>query len=123
MEGYRVVTMDEAAALGDIFVTATGNVNVITHAHMLAMKDQSIVCNIGHFDSEIDVAGLRQYTWENIAASRSHHLPGRQAHHPAGRRPSSEPGLRHRSPVVRDERLVHQSRVIAQIELWQNPCH
>ena len=72
MEGYRVVTMDEAAALGDIFVTATGNVNVITHAHMLAMKDQSIVCNIGHFDSEIDVAGLRQYTWENIKPQVDH---------------------------------------------------
>ncbi len=60
MEGYRVVTMDEAAALADIFVTATGNLRVITHAHMLAMKHNAIVCNIGHFDSEIDVASLEQ---------------------------------------------------------------
>ncbi|RMG91318.1 MAG: adenosylhomocysteinase [Zetaproteobacteria bacterium] len=66
MEGYRVVTMDEAASLADIFVTATGNYHVITHEHMRAMKDQAIVCNIGHFDDEIDVASLRQYTWENI---------------------------------------------------------
>jgi len=66
MEGYRVVTMDEAAPLGDIFVTATGNEAVINHDHMAAMKHESIVCNIGHFDSEIDIAGLRQYPWENI---------------------------------------------------------
>ncbi len=59
MEGYRVVTMDEAASKGDIFVTATGNVDVITHAHMQQMKDQAIICNIGHFDSEIDIASLR----------------------------------------------------------------
>jgi len=72
MEGYRVVTMDEAAALGDIFVTATGNVNVINHDHMAAMKDQAIVCNIGHFDSEIDVASLRQYQWENIKPQVDH---------------------------------------------------
>jgi len=60
MEGYRVVTMEEAAPHANIFVTATGNVNVITHAHMQAMKNQAIVCNIGHFDSEIDIASLRQ---------------------------------------------------------------
>lgn len=66
MEGYRVVTMDEVAALGDIFVTCTGNVDVITHDHMKQMKDQAIVCNIGHFDSEIDIASLRQYRWINI---------------------------------------------------------
>ena len=66
MEGYRVVTMDEAAAQGDIFVTATGNINVITVKHMQQMKDLAIVCNIGHFDSEIDVAGLRQFKWVNI---------------------------------------------------------
>ena len=72
MEGYRVVTMDEAAALGDIFVTATGNVNVITHDHMKAMKHEAIVCNIGHFDSEIDIASLRQYTWENIKPQVDH---------------------------------------------------
>jgi len=66
MEGYRVVTMNDAASKGDIFVTATGNVDVITHEHMKQMKDQAIIANIGHFDSEIDVASLRQYPWENI---------------------------------------------------------
>ena len=72
MEGYRVMTMDEAAAHGDIFVTATGNEKVINHAHMKAMKDEAIVCNIGHFDSEIDVASLRKYTWENIKPQVDH---------------------------------------------------
>jgi len=72
MEGYRVVTMDEAAPLADIFVTATGNVDVITHDHMAAMKTQAIVCNIGHFDSEIDVAGLRKYQWDTIKPQVDH---------------------------------------------------
>ena len=72
MEGYRVVTMEDAAALGDIFVTTTGNVGVITHDHMKAMKNNTIVCNIGHFDSEIEVASLRQYTWENIKPQVDH---------------------------------------------------
>lgn len=72
MEGYRVVTMDEVADQGDIFVTATGNKNVITHDHMARMKNQAIVCNIGHFDSEIDVASLHQYTWENIKPQVDH---------------------------------------------------
>ncbi len=72
MEGYRVVTMDEAAAHGNIFVTATGNLNVITHAHMQKMQDQTIVCNIGHFDSEIEIASLRKYTWENIKPQVDH---------------------------------------------------
>ncbi len=72
MEGYRVVTMEEAAPLADIFVTATGNKDVITHDHMAAMKHEAIVCNIGHFDSEIDVAGLRQYPWENIKPQVDH---------------------------------------------------
>ncbi len=66
MEGYRVVLMDEVADQGDIFVTTTGNVGVITHEHMLQMKDESIVCNIGHFDSEIEVAKLRDYQWDNV---------------------------------------------------------
>lgn len=66
MEGYRVVTMEEAAPLADIFVTATGNYHIITHDHMLKMKNQAIVCNIGHFDSEIDIASLRQYQWLNV---------------------------------------------------------
>jgi adenosylhomocysteinase len=72
MEGYRVVTMDYAAEKADIFVTATGNFHVITHEHMRRMKDQAIVCNIGHFDNEIDVAGLKQYRWENIKPQVDH---------------------------------------------------
>ena len=72
MEGYRVVTMDEAAGIGDIFVTTTGNVHVITHDHMLAMKDEAIVCNIGHFDSEIDIASLDKYQWEEIKPQVDH---------------------------------------------------
>jgi len=59
MEGYRVVTMEEAAPIANIFVTATGNYHIITHAHLLAMRDQAIVCNIGHFDAEIEIASLR----------------------------------------------------------------
>jgi adenosylhomocysteinase len=72
MEGYRVVTMDYAAEHGDIFVTCTGNYHVITHEHMKKMKDQAIVCNIGHFDNEIEVAELKQYTWENIKPQVDH---------------------------------------------------
>jgi len=66
MEGYRVVRMDDACSQGDIFVTTTGNYHVITHDHMAAMKDQSIVCNIGHFDNEIDVVSLKKYEWDNV---------------------------------------------------------
>ncbi len=72
MEGFRVVTMDEACEHADIFVTATGNLNVITHDHMRRMKNQAIVCNIGHFDSEIEIAALRQYEWENIKPQVDH---------------------------------------------------
>jgi adenosylhomocysteinase len=72
MEGYRVVTMDYAADKGDIFVSATGNFHVITHDHMKRMKDQAIVCNIGHFDNEIEVAALKQYTWDNIKPQVDH---------------------------------------------------
>ncbi len=72
MEGFRVVTLDEACAQADLFVTATGNVNVITHDHMRRMKHQAIVCNIGHFDSEIDIASLKQYRWENIKPQVDH---------------------------------------------------
>jgi adenosylhomocysteinase len=72
MEGYRVVTMDYAADKADIFVTATGNFHVITHDHMKRMKDQAIVCNIGHFDNEIEVASLKQYAWENIKPQVDH---------------------------------------------------
>ncbi|MFC3050366.1 adenosylhomocysteinase [Kordiimonas pumila] len=66
MEGYEVTTLDDAAAIGDIFVTATGNKDVITLDHMRAMKDRAIVCNIGHFDSEIQIASLKNYTWEEV---------------------------------------------------------
>ncbi|MDD5057154.1 MAG: adenosylhomocysteinase [Sideroxydans sp.] len=72
MEGYRVVTMEYAAEFGDIFVTTTGNYHVITHDHMKRMKNQAIVCNIGHFDNEIDVASLKQYKWENIKPQVDH---------------------------------------------------
>jgi adenosylhomocysteinase len=72
MEGYRVVTMDYACDKADIFVTATGNFQVIDHEHMKKMKDQAIVCNIGHFDNEIDVASLKQYEWENIKPQVDH---------------------------------------------------
>ncbi len=72
MEGYRVVRMDDVCADADIFVTATGNYHVITHKHLLAMKDQAIVCNIGHFDNEIDVAALEDYRWEEIKPQVDH---------------------------------------------------
>jgi adenosylhomocysteinase len=72
MEGYRVVTLDEAASIADIFVTTTGNKDIICHDHMAAMKDQAIVCNIGHFDNEIDIASLDQYQWENIKPQVDH---------------------------------------------------
>src|SRR5476649_2249403 len=72
MEGYRVVTMDYAADKADIFVTATGNFRVITHDHMKRMKNNAIVCNIGHFDNEIDIASLKQYTWDNIKPQVDH---------------------------------------------------
>ena len=72
MEGYRVVTMEYAAGQADIFVTTTGNYHVITHDHMAAMKDQAIVCNIGHFDNEIDVASIEKYQWEEIKPQVDH---------------------------------------------------
>ena len=80
MEGYRVVTMDYAVEHADIFVTATGNFHVITHEHMLKMKDQAIVCNIGHFDNEIDVAALEKYEWDEIKPQVDHVI------FPSGRR-------------------------------------
>jgi adenosylhomocysteinase len=72
MEGYRVVDMNDIAGQGDIFVTTTGNVNVIDHDHMAAMKDEAIVCNIGHFDSEINIASLEKYQWEEIKPQVDH---------------------------------------------------
>ena len=80
MEGYRVVTLEYAADKADIFVTTTGNYHVITHEHLVRMKDQAIVCNIGHFDSEIDVASLEKYTWEEIKPQVDHII------FPSGRR-------------------------------------
>ena len=103
MEGYKVVTMEYAADKADIFVTTTGNKDVIRHEHMAAMKDQAIVCNIGHFDNEIDVASLEKYEWEEIKPQVDHVIfPDGKQHHPAGQGPPGEPGLRHRPPELRD---------------------
>ncbi len=120
MEGFRVVTMNEAAPLANIFVTATGNFNIITHDHMAAMKNNAIICNIGHFDSEIEIASLRKYTWENIKPQVDHVI------FPDGKR----------LIILAEGRLVnlgcatgHPSfvmsnsfcnQVLAQIELWKN---
>ena len=120
MEGYRVVTMEEAAPVGDIFVTCTGNLKVITRAHMDQMKDQAIVCNIGHFDSEIDIAGIRELEWENIKPQVDHVI------FPDGKR----------IIVLAEGRLVNlgcatghpsfvmsnsfTNQVLAQMELWKN---
>ena len=123
MEGYPVVTMDEAAPLADIFITATGNIRVITQQHVLQMRDQAIVCNIGHFDSEIDIAALHQYPWENIKPQVDHViLPNNK-----------------RIIVLAEGRLVNlgcatghasfvmstsfTNQVLAQIELWQQAGH
>jgi adenosylhomocysteinase len=120
MEGYQVTTMDEAAPLGDIFVTATGNVDVITLDHMRQMKHRAIVCNIGHFDSEIHIAGLRNYKWHNVKPQVD------EVEFPDGKR----------LIVLAEGRLVNlgcatghpsfvmsasfTNQVLAQIELWQN---
>ena len=120
MEGYRVVTMEEAAPLGDIFVTATGNLRVISLEHMRAMKNEAIVCNIGHFDSEIDIAGLRNHVWENVKPQVD------QIVFPDGKRIT----------VLAEGRLVNlgcatghpsfvmscsfTNQVLAQIELWRH---
>jgi adenosylhomocysteinase len=123
MEGFRVVTMEEAAPIANIFVTATGNFNIITHDHMAAMKNNAIVCNIGHFDSEIEIASLRQYTWENIKPQVDHVI------FPDGKR----------LIILAEGRLVnlgcatgHPSfvmsnsfcnQVLAQMELWENAAN
>lgn len=120
MEGYRVVTMEEAAPVGNIFVTCTGNLRVITRAHMEVMPDQAIVCNIGHFDSEIDIAGIRSLPWENIKPQVDHVI------FPDGKR----------LIVLAEGRLVNlgcatghpsfvmsnsfTNQVLAQMELWTN---
>ena len=118
MEGYRVVTMDSAAPLADIFVTATGNVNVITNAHMTRMKDQAIVCNIGHFDSEIDVASLHQYKWENIKPQVDHVIfpDGKRIILLAGGRLVNLGCAMGHPSYVMSSSFANQ--VMAQIELW-----
>jgi len=120
MEGYRVVTMEYAADKADIFVTATGNFHVITHEHMLRMKHNSIVCNIGHFDSEIDVASLKQYPWENIKPQVDHVIlpDGRRLILLAeGRLVNLGCGTGHPSYVMSSS---FANQVIAQIDLYTN---
>jgi adenosylhomocysteinase len=121
MEGYRVVTMDDACDKADIFVTATGNFHVITHDHMRRMKDQAIVCNIGHFDSEIDIASLKQYKWENIKPQVDHVVfpDGKRIILLAeGRLVNLGCATGHPSYVMSSS---FANQVIAQIELFTNP--
>jgi adenosylhomocysteinase len=123
MEGYRVVTMDYAADKADIFVSATGNFHVITHDHMKRMKHNAIVCNIGHFDSEIDVASLRQYPWENIKPQVDHVIlpDGRRLILLAeGRLVNLGCGTGHPSYVMSSS---FANQVIAQVELFANTAH
>jgi adenosylhomocysteinase len=118
MEGYRVVTMDEACGQADIFVTCTGNFHVITHDHMKRMKHNAIVCNIGHFDSEIDVASLEQYTWEEIKPQVDHIIfpDGRRIILLAkGRLVNLGCGTGHPSYVMSSS---FANQTLAQIELW-----
>jgi adenosylhomocysteinase len=118
MEGYRVVTVDDACDKADIFVTATGNIDVITHDHMRRMKNNAIVCNIGHFDNEIDVASLRQYRWENIKPQVDHIIfeDGRRIILLAeGRLVNLGCGTGHPSYVMSSS---FANQVMAQIELW-----
>ncbi len=120
MEGYRVVTMDEAASQGDIFVTATGNKAVITLTHMKQMKDFAIVCNIGHFDSEIDVAGLRQFKWDNIKPQVDQIIfpdKKRLLLLAEGRLVNLGCATGHPSFVMSNS---FTNQVLAQIELWQH---
>ncbi len=123
MEGYEVTTMDDAASIGDIFVTATGNTDVITLDHMRQMKDRAIVCNIGHFDAEIQVNGLRNYRWHNVKPQVD------EIEFPDGKR----------IILLAEGRLVNlgcatghpsfvmsasfTNQVLAQIELWQNAAN
>ena len=118
MEGYRVVTMDYAADKADIFVTATGNYQVIHHDHMAKMKDQAIVCNIGHFDNEIDVASLEDYRWEEIKPQVDHVIfpDGKRIILLAkGRLVNLGCGTGHPSYVMSSS---FANQTLAQIELW-----
>lgn len=119
MEGYRVVTMEEAAPIGDIFVTATGNHHVIEYRHMVKMKNQAIVCNIGHFDSEIDIASLRQHPWENIKPQVDHVIfpDGKRLIILAeGRLVNLGCATGHPSFVMS---MSFSNQVLAQIDLWE----
>ena len=121
MEGYRVVTMDYAADKADIFVTATGNKDIITRAVMDKMKDQAIVCNIGHFDNEIDVAGLAELEWDEIKPQVDHVIwpDGKRIILLAkGRLVNLGCGTGHPSYVMSSS---FANQVLAQIELWQHP--
>ncbi len=121
MEGYRVVTMDYAASHADIFVTTTGNFHVITHDHMRAMKDQAIVCNIGHFDNEIDVASLEKYKWDEIKPQVDHVIfpDGKRIILLAkGRLVNLGCGTGHPSYVMSSS---FANQTIAQIELFTHP--
>jgi adenosylhomocysteinase len=120
MEGYQVVTMDEAASIGDIFVTATGNVDVITLDHMRQMKDRAIVCNIGHFDSEIQIASLRNYVWDEVKPQVDEVVfpDGKRLIVLAkGRLVNLGCGTGHPSFVMS---ASFTNQVLAQIELWTN---
>jgi adenosylhomocysteinase len=120
MEGYQVVTMEDAAPTGDIFVTATGNVDVITLDHMRAMKDRAIVCNIGHFDSEIQIGSLRNYKWENVKPQVDEILfpDGKRLIVLAeGRLVNLGCGTGHPSFVMS---ASFTNQVLGQMELWQN---
>ncbi len=121
MEGYRVVRMDDVADQANIFVTATGNYHVITREHMEKMKDQAIVCNIGHFDNEIDVAGLSEYEWEEIKPQVDHIIfpDGKRIILLAGGRLVNLGCATGHPSFVMSNSFTNQ--VLAQIELWQRP--
>ena len=122
MEGYEVTTMIDAAPIGDIFVTATGNIDVITLDHMRAMKHRAIVCNIGHFDSEIQVASLRNYTWDNVKPQVDEIV------FPDGKRMIllSEGRLVNLGNATGHPSFVMSAsftnQVLAQLELWEAPA-
>jgi adenosylhomocysteinase len=123
MEGYEVVTMDDAAKVGDIFVTTTGNIDVITLDHMRDMKDRAIVCNIGHFDSEIQIGALRNYKWDNIKpqVDEVEFPDGKKLIVLAeGRLVNLGCGTGHPSFVMS---ASFTNQVMAQLELWENSAN